>query len=135
MSNAVTNYAPVYNGKNLSNEKELVSAISVVGLRDSKMREVVSARCWMGRSRGSSVVYATVWVHGDNQGDNGCAGHGRAGGYGYHKESAAISEALGSAGITLAEAIDGRGESAVHDALRAVALHLGYEGVLIVTHG
>lgn len=79
---------------------------------------IVTARFyWPGRD-GASNCYACVWVHGDN-----CHGRGgsKAGGYGYHKESAAISEALHDAGITFNEPFDGHGDSAMYDALESVA--------------
>ena len=88
----------VSNGWNYSRDKELVSAYSIIGKIDGKLREVVTARCYMGRSKNSSVVYASLWTHGTGI---SIAGHGKAGGYGYHKESAAIAGAISSAGIEL----------------------------------
>ncbi len=85
------------NGKNYAHEKELVGAYSVIGRINGELREVVCARAYMGRSRTASTVYASIWVHGPRY----CAGHGQAGGYGYHKESAAFAEAIRSAGIDL----------------------------------
>lgn len=52
----------------------------------------------MGRSRNASTVYASIWVHANG---HYLAGHGNAGGYGYHKESAAFQDAITSAGIQL----------------------------------
>lgn len=86
------------NGRNYGNEKELVGAYSVMGKINGELREVVVARAYMGRSRSASTVYASIWVHGA---DIHAAGHGSAGGYGYHKESAAFAEAITSAGIEL----------------------------------
>ena len=86
------------NGKNHAVEKELVSAYSVIGKINGELREVVVARAYMGRSRNASTVYASIWVHG---GDIYCSGHGRAGGHGYHKESAAFDSAIRSADIEL----------------------------------
>lgn len=69
------------------------------------------------------------------------SGHGKAGGYGYHKESAAIAKALDSAGVELYGTaytgredvdytkrcyINGVGQSAVKGALFAIAHALGY---------
>jgi hypothetical protein len=53
----------------------------------------------MGRSPSASVVYASVWAFGN--GKDSVSGYGTAGGYGYHKESAAIANAINSAGIEL----------------------------------
>lgn len=63
------------------------------------------------------VCYACVWVHGNTH----PRGAGKAGGGGYHMESAAFSAALDDAGITLSEDIAGRGDSATKEAVEAVA--------------
>lgn len=85
----------VQNAKNYSGEKETVSKFIVM---DKTGKEFVDCRVYMGRSRYASTVYASIWVHG-----NGVytSGKGSAGGYGYHKESAAIQDAITSAGIEL----------------------------------
>ena len=67
-----------------------------------------------------------------NAGAEQTANKGKAGGYGYHKESAAIAEAIESAGIALDTDISGVGNSAILDALTAIANALGFERVLIV---
>ena len=95
---AVLTKQNVSNGHNYGGEKEMVSAFSIIGKIDGKLQAVVTARCYMGRSKNSSTVYASVWAHGTGV----CiAGHGSAGGYGYHKESAAIGSAISSAGVEL----------------------------------
>lgn len=120
-----------WNGRNLSSEKELVHAISVVGAVKGETSELITARFWMGRSRNASRVYCSVWLR---DGEGG-AGHGTASGYGYDKKSAALSEALESAGITLSKDISGVGESAMRDALVAVVIAMGAEPQVYVTHG
>lgn len=78
-----------------------------------------------------SVVYCVAWVslwrHGISKaGATGtCRGCGKAGGYGYHKASAAMEEALQDAGFTLSESISGVGETAMRAALEAIAAHVG----------
>lgn len=89
---------PANNGRNYGNEKELVGAYTVHGRINGEMREVVTARAYMGRSRNSSMVYASIWVHAP---DVCTSGHDTAGGYGYHKESAAFEGAISKAGIEL----------------------------------
>ena len=124
--------------------KELVSAYSlVVRLPSGEMREAVTARCYMGRSASASVVHAVLWVR--------CAdgewtsGSGSAGGYGYHKESAAIADAVRSAGIELKDlendckdhwfAFGGTGESYYPQVFEAIARAAGYRGrTLLVSH-
>lgn len=77
--------------------KEMVSAYSLITLHEGKLREAITVRVYMGRSNSASVVYACVWIHGPNK---HISGRGQAGGYGYHKESQAIADAFSSAGVT-----------------------------------
>ena len=133
------------NARNYSGEKERTSSYVVVGKRKGKLSSVVEARFYMGRSSGSSVVYCSLWV----QGDNHCSGTGKAGGYGYHKESAALADAIKSAGITLygsnyahwgdqkpsyktQSRISGCGESSMAMALMAIARAAGATGQLLI---
>lgn len=78
---------------------------------------VVTARFyWPG-----DVAYCCVWVHGWAVGKPSGQGYGKAGGYGYHKESAALESALRDAGITFSQGIAGRGDSAMRAAFQALA--------------
>lgn len=85
----------VRNARNYGGEKETVSKYLVL---DKNGKEFVDCRVYMGRSWSASTVYASIWVHGDGV---YTAGSGKAGGYGYHKESAAIGSAISDAGIEL----------------------------------
>ncbi len=87
------------NARNMAPEKETVSKYLVIGKVDGREKEIVDARVYMGRSSSSSTVYASIWVRGAN--GLYTTGRGTAGGYGYHKESAAIAGAISSAGIEL----------------------------------
>ena len=131
------------NAKGLSRAKEMIRAASVVILADApatvlrqEIRELVVARWYKGRSAGASRIYCSVWVrsHGENRMRTG---HGWANGGGHHKASAALDSALESAGITLSEAIAGRGDGAIWDGLLAVAEAYGYPAAKtqIVEHG
>jgi hypothetical protein len=153
--------AALSNGYNYSGSKELVGAYSVMGKIDGQIKEVVSARAYMGKSKQASTVYASIWVH---TGTVHTSGRGSAGGYGYHKESTAFQDAISSAGIELygtvgavsswnydekraytpAELskmkreitkkrmrIGGVGESAMRDAFEAIARAAGAKGKLI----
>lgn len=93
MKAKITNQAR--NAINYGGQKETVSKFVVM---DKNGKEFVDCRVYIGRSRYASRVYASIWVNG-----NGVytSGKGSAGGYGYHKESAAIQDAIGSAGIEL----------------------------------
>ena len=122
------------NGKNLSPQKELVGGMSAVAVVNGKMCEVVIARWYMARkSDGASPVYASIWTYGAGF---GISGHGRATGYGYHKASAALSEAIDSAGIVLSERIDGVGDGAIRRALEAIARAIAGDAaeILIINH-
>ena len=93
----------VENARNMAGEKETISKYIVLAKIKGQTREIVDARVYMGRSRNSSTVYASIWVHGaDSAGrEIYTTGRGAASGYGYHKESAAIASAISSAGIEL----------------------------------
>lgn len=114
-------------GKNLSTEKETINTIKVVGVLDNRIRTLVEARFYMGRSRSSSTVYASFWVMGGDY----LAGHDKAGGWGYHKQSAALGGAIRNAGITLDARIDGVGEGAMEDALLAIAAEVFPDATLL----
>lgn len=61
---------------------------------------------------------ACLWV---NTGDVHTCGSGKAGGYGYHRPSAAAAEAIRNAGFTISQDISGAGENAIEEALLALA--------------
>ena len=86
------------NAKNLSRDKETISTYTAVAIVKGVFLTPVTCRCYMGRSARSSTVYSSIWIRGNN---HEASGHGTAGGYGYHKESAAIAYAIQSAGIKL----------------------------------
>lgn len=62
------------------------------------------ACCWI------SCGFTQVWTRGS----------GYAGGYGYHRASAAADNALCAAGVSLSEDIAGRGDFAIREAVKAV---------------
>lgn len=110
--------------------KEQVAAMAVIAIRNGEFSQPITARFWMSRrGDGASAVYCSVWTSNQAMSANG---RGTATGYGYHKRSAALNSALWNAGITLSEPIDGRGETAMRDALTAVARALGYRKTVIV---
>lgn len=138
------------NGKNYGDTRETVGTMHIVGKRKGysgklELAELVTARFYMGRSSQSSTVYCSLWVHGAGV---HTAGHGQAGGYGYHKQSAALASAITSAGIELSgdqyerdtsrarnkkpAYIDGCGTESMRGALRAIAKAAGGKGELLV---
>lgn len=118
-----------HTGKIASNRKEnggfaqeyavIVRGDQSLGLRLS-MQSVIIARIYW--SKNGATCYACVWVHGSIS----TSGGGKAGGYGYHKASAALQNALTDAGVKLSEDIGGRGETAMTDALAAMAHAMGH---------
>lgn len=120
---------PTYNGQ-WKDGKEQVAAMAVIAIHKGEFSQPITARFWMSRrGDGASAVYCSVWTSNRTL---SAAGHGTATGYGYHKMSAALQSAMRSAGITLSEPIDGRGEAAMRNALTAVARALGYRKTVIV---
>lgn len=107
---------------NSRKEKGFFKGIAVL---DNRGGSIVTARFYQT----GIVCYCVVWVHGD---DASGLGGGRASGYGYHKPSAALSEALNRAGITLDEPISGRGDKAMREACEAVARAVTSKRKLIV---
>lgn len=80
----------------------------------------------------AQTAYACVWL---SFADSYTIGKGKAGGCGYCKESAAIDEALRSAGVQLEHSIHGVGESAIWGALVAIAEYAGLTNYTItVSH-
>lgn len=119
-----------YAGTNYGNSKETVTHKSVLTIVDGEIKEVVTYRAYMGRSKSASQVYATIWIHSPGVHRSGS---GQAGGYGYHKESAAAYYAAISCGFTFNYALGGTGQ--IDQMLEAMALALGYEKVAIFGHG
>jgi hypothetical protein len=107
-------------GKVSANRKENAFykqyALYALDMADSNgtPRELVCLRIYATDSR----AYACIWIHGHDIYGNG---GGYAGGYGYHRASAAAQEAIKNAGIGLSESIDGRGDGAIIEAIKAIA--------------
>lgn len=70
-----------------------------------------------------------LWVN--TRGIN-TSGSGKAGGYGYHKGSVALEFAIANAGFTLSGNIGGVGESAMREALLAIATAIGIKRPALV---
>ena len=86
----------------------------IVALDPKTGRAVVTIRTyWPGET-----CYCMVWVQSGELFGRGC---GKATGYGYHKRSAAVADAMKDAGIELSECISGRGDSLIESAALAVA--------------
>lgn len=86
--------------------------LSLVDLDDGE--EVVTVRFYGNGERN----YCCAWT---GRAAQHASGSGWAGGYGYHKDSAAMQSALKVAGFTFAEPFDGVGETGETAALEAIA--------------
>lgn len=108
---------PAEGGKML--DKKPSRAFSFLAITtEGAPEEVARVLVWGTAAR----AYASVWLKapGDWRG-----GHAHAGGYGYHRGSAAVNRALKSAGVVLADDIEGRGDSSYPAAIAAALLALG----------
>ena len=119
------------NARNISNQalnardkQAFIQQITVLAIVDGAIRELAECRLYMSNSRSASRITAVLWVYGDNY----ACGSGHADGYGYHKQSAAVESAIYAAGFELSEHIGGRGEQAMVEGLKAVAL-AAYPGI------
>ena len=119
------------NAKNLGGNKETVDRyIAIAKLKtapDGNFLTVIDARFYMGRASSASVVYCSVWI---NCYGYTTSGHGQAGGYGYDKISAALGDALDSAGVVLNRSINGSGQT--REALEAITEALGYKDFTVI---
>lgn len=85
----------VSNALNMGDKKETIQQILVIDKKTE--RTIVDARFYMGRSSKASSIYCSIWLRGEVY----TSGGGTAGGWGYHKKSAALASAIRSAGIEL----------------------------------
>jgi hypothetical protein len=86
---------------------------------------VIDCRIYTSRKPYGSRIIAAVWLH-DSKGQKFSHGVGIASGYGYHKGSQAIEEAIKEMGIKLDEEIGGHGYEACIRAFNDIMSALGY---------
>lgn len=133
--------------------KQLMTAYKLVDKKSEKV--VVDCRTYIGTSKSASTVLACLWVDlnynkkPENFEYGYTSGQGSAGGYGYCKESAAIDDAINSAGIELygtqyhtnsdekvdfkkRARVNGTGLDCAEKALLAIAYAAGYNDVILV---
>lgn len=136
MENKVISFVPSQD-MNISyrerQEKHFYNGYKVVTIVNGEMVELVDAR--LGAT--NNCHYASVWLnvhYCDNNYYNNCGsarGTGKAGGYGYHRASAALDSALRRAGMRFSVGCSGMGESAMRDCLLAAGEYLKPEGAKI----
>jgi len=117
--------APSVNIPESWDRRELVDSWTLLAFRDGKFAELVTVRWKMARS-GSGTQYCAVFFSGLPEYR---VGYAKAGGYGYHKASAAFESACLSAGVTFDKGVGGVGDSAVREALLALGRAIVGEGV------
>lgn len=112
----------------INRDRALTHTVNVVAYIQGALAVIVTAKFYRSRSGdGASPVYCNVWTHYSAY----ASGRGTAKGHGYHKASAALSEALSNAGVRLLDD-DGEtvcdiaacGDSAMDEALLALAAAL-----------
>ncbi len=116
------------NALTISHRKEKKYTKSICFVDRESIEKKVEARIYWTDSR----CYCCIWIQHPQA---WVSSSGYAGGWGYHKESAALADALRNAGIELSEDISGRGEYAMDEAILALGRHCGFEGNIIKTHG
>ncbi len=119
---------------NFDGKKERVDQLRVVVFQDGELHDAVDVRLWMGRAASASTHYCSVWARPAPgfQPRDWRTGHGKAGGYGYHRASAAMGAAVSAAGFELSAPIEGVGESAMESAALALAAAMGWTGPMRV---
>lgn len=116
----------VHNANTAGGEQS--GGLAVVAMYKGEFAKPVMVRLYWSRS--GMTAYASIWVRTKDR--TFFNGSGKASGYGYHKASSALQAAIDSAGIELSESISGRGESAMRDALEAIARAAGYRKTALV---
>lgn len=107
-------------------ENKFAESYSLIDLDSGK--SIVDVRFYYTNSR----AYCCLWVHIQRpEGYISARGSSYAGGYGYHRASAAMDRALREAGFEFGNSISGVGESAMRDALQAIANYFELNRIMI----
>lgn len=113
--------------------KHFYNGYKVVTVINGEMIELVDAR--LGAT--DSCHYASVWLNTryyDNKYYNNMGsarGAGKAGGYGYHRASAALESAFARAGMRFSVGCSCMGESAMRDCLMCAGEYLAPENAKV----
>lgn len=124
MKNEVIRYKPVdaINAKAHRKEHGFYRSYILQAIYKGEIIEVANLRLYWP----ANDCYACLWIH-DKKGNTYGNGSGRAGGWGYCKESEAAEQAINKAGIELKHSIGGVGTDAIRGALLALGKKLGYK--------
>ena len=144
------------NARNDNQKRELTGYYKLIDKKTE--RTVIDCRLYMGRNSSASTVHCSLWVTTKTEFDDGynsTSGRGSAGGWGYHKNSSAVADAIRSAGIELfgspyghpvnddtpaqtrkllktRASIDGCGSGSIECALSAIAHAAGFTDCILV---
>jgi len=124
----VLSFNPNTDGINRNHRKEnnFNGEYQVMALNeDGTICRKISCRLYSTKA----MNYCCVWI--SCNGDI-VSGSGSAGGYGYNRMSAAVSDALKACGFKFDKEIAGVGESAVNEALIAIATDLQYVNPIVI---
>lgn len=121
-----------YTGLNINYRKErkFAESYTAVVIEADRITEPVTLRIYRTDNR----CYACLWVNGSEIGWR--SGSGWAGGYGYHKASAAAAEAFRAAGVVLEgnNRLAGCGDPAIREAVQVTAQALHPDALVHVVH-
>jgi hypothetical protein len=117
-----------FNVRDRVEDKPGLSKVYIV--LDNKVKKILECRVYW--KTGFNTCTACLWVYNDIYTN----GSGNANGSGYHKPSKAVAYAIDNAGIDLDDDIGGRGDSAIREALTAIAMEVSGKKTihLIETH-
>lgn len=124
MNTIKVNFSQNFN-RNHRKENHFQQQYTGLVLVGNELLEAVTLRIYGTRA----VNYAALWY---NNQEKWASGTGKAGGYGYHRPSAAAAEAFEAAGVELAD-ISGRGSQAIEDAVKSLLCELYPEHLTFVT--
>lgn len=136
MENKVVSFVPAQDMPASYRErqkKHFYNGYKVVTIVNGEMVELVDAR--LGAT--DSCHYVSIWLNTrycDNDYYNTCGfarGAGKAGGYGYHRASAALESAFSRAGMRFEDGCSCKGKSAMRECLLAAGEYLKPEGAKI----
>jgi hypothetical protein len=102
--------------------KQIIYGLQYINPSDNYT--IIDCRIYTGK-KSFGTYYAAVWIN-DNKGKKYSHGVGIAGGYGYHKGSQAIEQAIMEMGIKLNDGIGGHGYDACSKAFSDIMSALGY---------
>ena len=102
-------------------ENRFTKQYTAIAINNGNAYDVVTLRLYSTDSRTYAAVWAASNCCWDESIDIWKRGTGYAGGYGYHRGSAAAQEAIHNAGIDLDRDINGRGDQAIEEAVFAIA--------------